>query len=73
MKLVCLMQHQRKYEAKIVMRVRVLKLKFVNSTIYDSSNNVLHCNVCRKAGPDISGKTEFVTGKKKFKRENLVY
>ena len=41
--------------------------------INDSSNNVLHCDVCRKAGPDITGKTEFVTGKKKLKRESLVY
>jgi hypothetical protein len=28
----------------------------------------MHCDVCRKAGPDITSKTEFVTGKKKFKR-----
>jgi hypothetical protein len=28
--------------------------------------------VCRKAGQDIAGKTEFVTGKK-LKRESLVY
>ena len=41
--------------------------------IYDSSNNAIYCDVCRKAGPDITGKTEFVTGKKKFKRESLVY
>jgi hypothetical protein len=33
----------------------------------------MSCDVCRKAGPDIAGKTEFVTGKKKFKRESLVY
>ena len=26
-----------------------------------------YCDVCRMAGPDIAGKTEFVTGKKKFK------
>jgi hypothetical protein len=32
-KLACLMQHQRKYEAKIVMKVRVLKLKCINSTM----------------------------------------
>ena len=31
------------------------------------------CDVCRMAGPDIAGKTEFVTGKKKFKRESVVY
>jgi hypothetical protein len=75
-KLACLMQHRRKYEAKIVMKVRVLKLKYVNSTmclIDDSSNNVMYCDVCRKAGSDITGKTEFVTGKKKCKHENLVY
>ena len=41
--------------------------------IYDSSNNVIYCDVCGKAGPDITGKTEFVIGKKKFKRESLVY
>jgi hypothetical protein len=33
----------------------------------------MSCDVCRKAGPDIAGKTEFITGKKKFKRESLVY
>ena len=32
----------------------------------------MYCYVCRKAGPDIAGLTEFVTGKR-FKRENLVY
>jgi hypothetical protein len=32
----------------------------------------MYCYACRKAGPDIAGKTEFVTGKK-FKRESLVY
>ena len=40
--------------------------------IYDSSNNVMRCDVCRKAGQDITGKTEFVTEKKKFKRESLI-
>jgi hypothetical protein len=25
--------------------------------IDDSSNNVMYCDVCRKAGPDITGKT----------------
>ena len=78
MKLVFLMQHRWKYKAKIVMKVRVLKLKCVNSTIfgsqeflwliYDSGNNVMYCDVCRKAGPDITGKTEFVAGKEEFKR-----
>jgi hypothetical protein len=33
----------------------------------------MYCDVCRKAGPDIAGKIKFVTGKKKFKRESLVY
>ena len=32
--------------------------------VRDSSNDVMHCDVCRKAGPDIAGKTEFVTEKK---------
>ena len=32
----------------------------------------MYCYVCRKAGPDIAGKTEFVTGKK-FKCESLIY
>jgi hypothetical protein len=32
----------------------------------------MHCYVCRKAGPDIAGKTKFVTGKK-LKRESPVY
>ena len=41
--------------------------------IYDSSNNIMYCDVCRKVGPDITGKTKFVTGKKKCKRESLVY
>ena len=31
----------------------------------------MYCYVWRKAGPDIAGKSEFVTGKK-FKRESLV-
>jgi hypothetical protein len=38
----------------------------------DSTNYTMYCYVCRKAGPDITDKTEFVTGKK-FKRESLVY
>jgi hypothetical protein len=28
---------------------------------------------CRKAGPDITSKTEFVNGNEKFKRESLAY
>ena len=41
--------------------------------IYDSSNNVMYCDICRKSGQDITNKTECVTGKEKFKRESLVY
>ena len=41
--------------------------------IYHSSNDVMHCDVCRKAGPDITGQTKFVIGKKNFKRESLVF
>jgi hypothetical protein len=33
--------------------------------VRDSSNDVMHCDVCRKAGPDIADKTKFVTEKKK--------
>jgi hypothetical protein len=33
----------------------------------------MYCDICRKAKPDIAGKTKFVTGKKKFKCERLVY
>jgi hypothetical protein len=43
--------------------------------IDDSNNDVMtnmYCYVCRKAGPDIAGKIEFVTGKM-FKREIIVY
>jgi hypothetical protein len=32
----------------------------------------MYCYVCRKAGPDIAGKTKFVTGKK-LKCESPVY
>ena len=28
--------------------------------IYDSSSDAMYCDDCRKAGPDIAGKTEFV-------------
>jgi hypothetical protein len=76
MKLACLTEHRQKYEAKIVINVWVLKLKCVNSAIsgsqeflwliYDSSNNVMYCDVCRQSGSDIIGKTEFVTGKEKL-------
>ena len=36
MKLACLMQHRQKYEAKIVMKIQVLKLKCVNSMMSGS-------------------------------------
>ena len=66
------------------MKVQVLKHnKSVNSTMsgsldflwltYDSSNSIIYFDFCRKAGPDNASKTKFVTGKKKFKRESLVY
>jgi hypothetical protein len=41
MKLVCLMQHRRRYEAKIVMKIRVLQLKCINSTM---SGNLSFCD-----------------------------
>ena len=49
------MQHRRKYQAKILMKVRVLKLKSVDTkmsgslsfrvslVIYDSNNDVMYC------------------------------
>ena len=42
-------------------------------TLFTITVATLSCDVCRIAGPDIAGKTEFVTGKKKLKRESLVY
>ena len=33
---------------------------------------IMQCDICRKAGPDIAGKTDFVTVKK-FKCESLVF
>jgi hypothetical protein len=50
----------------------VWKLEFLWLT-YDSSNNVTDCDICRKAGSDIAGKTKFATGNKKFKLESLPY
>jgi hypothetical protein len=47
-------------------------LSFCGS-LFTITVEMLSCDVCRKAGPDIAGKTEFVTGKKKFKCESLVY
>ena len=40
--------------------------------IDDSNNYVMYCYDCRKAGPDIVGKTEFVT-RKKLECESPVY
>jgi hypothetical protein len=43
--------------------------------IDDSNKDIMtnmYCYVCRKAGPDIADKTDFVTGKK-LKREIIVY
>ena len=49
----------------------VLKSEF--SWLIDDSNNcIMCCYVWRKAGPDIGGKTELVTGKK-LKRDSPVY
>ena len=48
------------------------KSEFLWLIIYDYSSNVMSCDVFQKAGPDIAGKTKFVTGKKKFKRESLI-
>jgi hypothetical protein len=40
-------------------------------TSYKSESGLYnYCDVCRKAGPDITSKTKFVTGKKKIKRES---
>ena len=33
----------------------------------------MYFDIFRNSGPDIAGKTKFVTGKEKFKRESLVY
>ena len=62
-------------KAKILMKVQVLKLKSVKSKmsrsrefswLIDDYNNymyVMYCYICRKAGPDIAGKIEFVLEK----------
>jgi hypothetical protein len=55
------------------MRVNCAIIKKPDNIIYDYSSDVMSCDVCRMAGPDIAGKTEFVTGKKMFKRESVVY
>jgi hypothetical protein len=38
----------------------VWKSEFLWLIIYDYSSDVMSCDVCRMAGPDIAGKTEFV-------------
>ena len=60
-------------QAKILMKVWVLKLKSVNSKMSRSLSFrgslmipittliAMHCYVYRKVGPDIADKTEFVT------------
>ena len=70
-----LMQYPRKYQAKKVMKFRVLKEESANSMMSGIQSFhgsfmipvtmlIMQCDVCRKAGPDIAGKTEFVTVKK---------
>ena len=69
------MQYPRKYQAKKVMKFRVLKVESANSMISGSQSLccsfmiaattlTMECDVCRKADPDIAGKFEFVTVKK---------
>jgi hypothetical protein len=76
MKLAYLMQHRQKYESQnrdegsgFTFKAEMRKFHNVWRSeflwlIYDSINNIMHCEVCRKAVPDITGKTEFVTEKK---------
>ena len=45
---------------------------FDGSSMIPVTTLIMQCDVCRKEGSDIAGKTEFVTGKKKFKRESLI-
>jgi len=75
MKLACLMQHSDEGSGSKAEKHKfhnVWKLEFLWLP-YDSSNNVMYCDICRKTGPDIAGRTQFVSEKKKFKRESLVY
>jgi hypothetical protein len=58
------MQHWRKQNTDKGLGSKAEKLKIQG----DSNNYVMYCYVCRKTGPDIAGKTEFVNGKK-FKCE----
>lgn len=39
--------------------------------IYDPDANKMFCDLRRKAGSKIAGKTEFVTGSKTIKKETL--
>ena len=82
MKLACLMQHRRKYQAKIVMKIQFYSWKHKFQDIWksefpwlinDSSSDVMYCDVYRKTGPDIAGKTEFVTEKKSLKVKVLLF
>ena len=68
-------------QAKILMKVWVLKLKSVNSKMSRSQSFLISArykSFCGSlmipitTGPDIAGKTKFVTGKK-LKRESPVY
>ena len=69
------MQYPRKYQAKKAMKFLVLKVESANSTMSGSKSFhgsfmipvatlIMQCDVCRRAGPDIASKTEFVTVKK---------
>ena len=51
----------------------VWKSEFLWLIIYNYCSDIMSCDVCRMAGPISAGKTKFVTGKKKFKGESLVY
>ena len=69
------MQYPQKHKAKKVIKFWVLKVENANSTMSGSQSLrgsfmipvttlFMQCDVCRKADPDIAGKTEFVTVKK---------
>jgi ribosomal protein S27E len=66
------------------MKVQVLKLKCVNlgskETFFTRQQKNVTCQINTDTNlyytttiPEITGKTKFVTGKKKCKRESLVY
>ena len=68
------MQYPWKYQAKKVMKFRVLKVESANSMMSGSKSFcgtfmipvtmlIMKCDVCRKAGPHIAGKTKFATVK----------